>query len=220
MSKQSHEVYLCKACEKFGEMVLWDSINSAEDPEAKEKVLSGELFQWKCPHCGEVTAVQYPCLYHDPDEKLMIYLLPEGDGKEQQVLELGDDAAFLLSGYRFRSVADPNDLKEKLLIADAGLNDRVVEVCKALIYLNYTQNPLNPPMSDIFFEEKKEGAVHFIFFREGGGAQAASLAQAVYGDIEGALSKAGLLEEEKKYERIDLLWGANAILKERVLEQK
>ena len=52
MSKQSHEVYLCKACEKFGEMVLWDSINSAEDPEAKEKVLSGELFQWKCPHCG------------------------------------------------------------------------------------------------------------------------------------------------------------------------
>ena len=66
----------CKNCNKQTEVELRQSINVALDPELKARVKDGSLFVWECPYCGQRNLALYQTLYHDPDAKLMVWLLP------------------------------------------------------------------------------------------------------------------------------------------------
>lgn len=91
-------------------------------------------------------------------------LLPEGDGKEQQALELGDDAAFAKRLPLSQRGRRPKESCSSPMWANDRAKRQEVQrwrSCKALIYLN-AQNP-QPHMSDIFFEEKKgRGALYLL----------------------------------------------------------
>jgi hypothetical protein len=70
------------------------------------------------------------------DRLLMIWFMP-GDETPPPVPELltevtGDNA----ETYRFRLVRSPNELKEKIFLSDADLDDRVVELMKWLVRQN------------------------------------------------------------------------------------
>ena len=64
----------CPNCGKAFEVEAVAAINTERYPELKERLLSGELFLRECPHCGARTLAKFPLLYHDPAEKLMIWL--------------------------------------------------------------------------------------------------------------------------------------------------
>ena len=55
------------------EFTIWNRINTALDPDLKDKVINGELFRTACPSCGQLIDVVYPCLYHQMADKIMIY---------------------------------------------------------------------------------------------------------------------------------------------------
>lgn len=116
----------CSRCGQVFEATSYQSINTTADPHLKERVRDGSLFVAECPYCGTRNLLRYNTLYHDPSAKLMVWLLPEGfdppDGVAEAVREL--------SGYTLRLVREPGDLIEKVCIADAGLEDTVMEVCK------------------------------------------------------------------------------------------
>lgn len=95
------------------------SVNTATQPEQKERVRSGVLFTWSCPNCGTVNLLKVPFLYHDPDERLMI-VLTEAPVSAEGVLE----------GYTGRQVRSVGELIEKIKIFDAGLDDLIIEMCK------------------------------------------------------------------------------------------
>jgi len=95
------------------------SVNTAKAPDLKERVRSGELFSWTCPHCGTVNLLQVPFLYHDPKEHLMV-LLSDVPVSAENVPE----------GYTGRQVRTVGDLMEKIKIFDAGLDDLTIEMCK------------------------------------------------------------------------------------------
>ena len=57
MSMEREVKITCPECGTEGDSTLWQSVNTQLDPEAKQKVLSGEPFQFKCPKCGSVTNV-------------------------------------------------------------------------------------------------------------------------------------------------------------------
>ena len=119
-------------CSKCGEkqiIKIYRSINTAENPELKEKVRNGSLFLWECPHCGQVNLAKYETLYHDPQTKLMVWLLPEGDISETQMKAITMHTK-AMGGYTLRRVTDMGSLMEKVLIHDAGLDDVVLEMCK------------------------------------------------------------------------------------------
>ena len=68
----------CSSCGEKHEITYYSGINTAEDPELKARVKDGSLFLWECPHCGKTNLSVGQTIYHDPEEKLMIWLLPEG----------------------------------------------------------------------------------------------------------------------------------------------
>ena len=116
----------CNNCHRQTEISTPQSLNVALDPSLKQRVRDGSLFVWECPCCGYHNLVKYETLYHDPDARLMVWLLP-GNGVPPQAVS---DAVASLEGYTFRLVREPGDLVEKVNIHDALLDDVVVEMCK------------------------------------------------------------------------------------------
>ena len=109
----------CSQCGAEHSVEIPQSVNAATDPELKEKVRSGELFTWTCPHCGAANLLSLPFLYHDPAAHLMLVLSETPLGAEG-----------LQEGYTGRQVRSVGDLIEKIKIFDAGLDDLIIEMCK------------------------------------------------------------------------------------------
>lgn len=116
----------CSVCGRSHEIETWQSINVISEPALKDRVRDGSLFVWECPSCGHRNLATYPLLYHDPQEKLMLWLLPQGTELPRQA----DALAESLEGYVLRRVSDTGSLIEKIKIHEAGLDDRVMEMCK------------------------------------------------------------------------------------------
>lgn len=125
MSLNKQKVFTCPKCKSKGELIMWDSINSAINPELKESILRGDLFNWKCKNCNEEFEIIYSFLYHDPLNKLMIYLGDDGEEYSKLMDQMGKPF-----GYKLRNVGVMLDLVEKIKIFDAKLDDKAVEVSK------------------------------------------------------------------------------------------
>ncbi|MEF2559936.1 MAG: CpXC domain-containing protein [Eggerthellaceae bacterium] len=126
----------CPNCGASGVYDRYASANVTLNPSLKDRVMDGSLFVYECPNCGNKLRVVTSCLYHDMRKRLLIQLSPEveDDAELRDMLdtltENGVNLSFTDEGYEVKVVADLNDLKEKIAIADDGLDDRLVEIVK------------------------------------------------------------------------------------------
>lgn len=146
MSINNKQIINCPKCGAESEISVWESINTVIDPDMKQKVRTGEAFRFRCPACGCETMVEYPTLYHQMDDKIMIYYVAGQDPSEAIKFMKGtyDDtmemnAGGLLKGYLKRVVSTRNQFREKLFILDEGLDDRVIEIMKLLMTAKFAQ---------------------------------------------------------------------------------
>lgn len=128
MSTQMTEEVSCPQCGAAVQTKLWPGIDAAGHPELKARLLDETLFDWKCPECGYAARFLYPCLYHDTEREFMVYLSPNGDGCSGEVDVKKEFPQ--LAGLTKRVVSSPEELKEKILIFDSGLDDAAVELVK------------------------------------------------------------------------------------------
>lgn len=204
---------LCPKCGKPSDVEAFYSINTADSPELKEKVKNGSLFIWECPSCGAHNLIRTDLLYHDPDKKLMVWLLPEGEesllkDKGQQI----EDAVSSLGGYTLRRVKDAGSLVEKVNIFDADLDDMVVEICKYVTKMELAEKGgdkaeaiLKAPFR--FF--RTEGADNQLIFSFplDGKMQAVPVGFSIYEDSRGILSRnPQVAESAKGFAEIDSTW--------------
>lgn len=84
MSKHHIEKVTCPSCHHEGDFEVWDSINTVLDPAMKEKVLNQSIFLYTCPNCGETFRLNYPTLYHQMEDLVMIYLVPESSRRHMK----------------------------------------------------------------------------------------------------------------------------------------
>lgn len=124
----------CPFCGKETKWKLWDYIYTGDDPAMKAAVRDHSAFHFRCSHCGKETYLHYSFLYHEDGGRLLIYVCPDGSDYRDMQKKMTAKAGFLYPGYRRRIVLSYNDFLEKLLIADAGLDDRVIEIIKALLW--------------------------------------------------------------------------------------
>ena len=129
----------CPKCRKEYDITCWESLNGDLDPEAKERMLSGELFKEKCPSCGNRNNINYPLLYHGMEQKIMIKLASDSEQNDWNPKGILDMLPILSPGtgictdeYRFRLVTSQHALREKVMIFECGLDDRAVEITKHL----------------------------------------------------------------------------------------
>ena len=90
MSRHHIEKVTCPSCHHEGDFELWDSINTALDPEMKEKVLNKSIFLYTCPSCGETFRLNYSTLYHQMEDLIMIYLVSESEVEKTYEMFYGE----------------------------------------------------------------------------------------------------------------------------------
>ncbi len=141
MSRERIEKITCPECGQEHKITIWDSLNGDLDPEAKAQLLNGTLFRFQCTKCGHQSNLQYSILYHDMRNNAMVYFVhPDAvDETIESLSEWDEKLDIKMDDYRKRVVCDQNALREKAIIFDNGLDDRVVEIIK-LMYLANAQD--------------------------------------------------------------------------------
>ena len=165
MSLENKTTATCPQCKEPGEFTVWSSINTTLDPDKKAAVMDGSLFLFTCPKCGAKTIAVYPCLYHDMEKKLMIYLAPTDaafqDAMRSSATTADNDLMKTVgAGYIRRIVRTVNELREKVMIFEAGLDDRIVELFKSL--LETSMKAQDPSLDDISFLYFRDGEEDFV----------------------------------------------------------
>ncbi|MGN1232605.1 MAG: CpXC domain-containing protein [Candidatus Cryptobacteroides sp.] len=213
----------CSACGNENIIDIYQTINVRENPELKVKVKDGSVFLWQCPHCGQLNLAVFQTLYHDPDERLMILLLPEGSIPEadreiiekkmaviaEQLVSEGAD----MEGYVLRIVPDVGSLIEKVNIHDAGLDDVVMEMCKyitkmelsgkesdkdkvaAIMDSNFKFYKMSGPDNDITLSYPLDGQL-----------QGVVIGFNVYEDCRGILQRNPSIRPEKGFAKVNAEW--------------
>jgi DNA-directed RNA polymerase subunit RPC12/RpoP len=193
----------CSHCGKQTEVELRQSINVALDPELKARVKDGSLFVWECPYCGHRNLARYQTLYHDPDAKLMVWLLPGAETPPKAVEEAVKD----LEGYTLRRVREVGDLIEKVNIHDAALEDTVLEMCKWVTRRELEAK--NPEAKDAPLRFLRlEGADNDLVMALplGGQMQVLNVGFNVYEDARGILSRNPAVKPAEGFALVDQDW--------------
>lgn len=202
----------CSSCGREFDAPSYPLINVATDPSLKDKVRDGSLFVAECPYCGAHNLVRSQTIYHDPEGKLMVWLLPEGALPKGQEKAL--EAALTADspeGYTLRRVSDVGSLIEKVNIHEAGLEDTVIEMCKYLTRLELAEKDkagaaalMAAPMKFYRFE----GADSTIIFSYplSGTMHGASVGFNVYEDCRGIISRNPSIQVPPGFARIDAAW--------------
>lgn len=136
---------VCPSCNKKEDIRLWEEINAEQDITAKNKILNGEMFQYRCKKCGYTTYTAHNCIYKDPKKNLMIYLAADGDveGMSNAMDNVSKNAKVMapivISSIR-RIVLNTNSFREKILIFDNNLDDRMIELLKQMYVLSLSED--------------------------------------------------------------------------------
>ena len=142
MSLNAKQNVRCPECGQMSEITMWNSITVKDSKDLNQDLLQGKINMFHCPSCSHTALMPTPMLYHDEEKRLMISFSPCNDPilKHQlfdNVQKTSKESGELekLEGYNLRFVTDYNELLEKLLIFDNGLNDKAIEVIKLMIIM-------------------------------------------------------------------------------------
>ena len=207
----------CSKCGQQHKVIIYKSINTADNPELKAKVADGSLFLWECPHCGQINLARYETLYHDPAGKLMVWLIPAGEISEAQMQAITMHTK-AMGGYTLRRVNDMGTLMEKVLVAEAGLDDIVLEMCKYVTKLEMLQKSVPAEQKDEFMAstfhfyrcegEGDERILTFMYALDGQ-MLGVNIGWNVYQDCAGILERNPQIRPEEGFAKIDAEWLAS-----------
>lgn len=208
MSLEKEVVVDCTKCHFEGKMLMYESINVSLDPKCKQKILDNSLFEWKCPQCGEEYTILYGFLYHDMEKKIMISFDPRETPEEltQKVEMPSLPQEFHMDGYQYRIVHGLNNLKEKLFILDAGLDDRVIEAFK-MAMLPHIQEKKKDVENIAFYGMNEEKLLFVQFLKDGSVSEdAAVFPKELYDNMETNIRPLGMLEDINEFITINRQW--------------
>ena len=210
---EEHVNVTCPRCGKVSDTIFWKSLNAGANVPQRERLLSGDLFTFTCPSCGEQGMTDYPVLYHDDRKRFVIYYAnsEKSAGEIEAVLaELRGDGGRkgLPEGYTVRVVFTPHALREKVILLENGLDDRTVEILK-LLHLPGVREayPGLDPAEILFFLDEESYGLQFI-----GGEKSvyARVEKSVYENVLNNITNPLAGERETGY-TVDLKWAAGIL---------
>ena len=135
MSRPRPQEVTCTQCGNTESVTVWDSLSAVDNPKEKDQLIDGSLFTYKCSNCGSVGVLNYAMLFMDDERHMMVYYCPDASeisNVEDMLTKIEETMSEVGVEYRCRIVASLNSLREKAAICDDDLDDRAVEVAKAV----------------------------------------------------------------------------------------
>ena len=173
MSLEHLEKIKCPECGTETDFPIWASINTKLNPEMEAAVRDMSIFRFVCPHCGAETKVNYPVLYHQMEDSYMVYYVPSSEDIEVVYkMFRGDEMSdefrkMTVEGYLYRIALTQNQLREKLLIFDEGLDDRIIEVMKIFMIASVQKQQPNVKITEILYDNIGEDKVFVVLSEDG-----------------------------------------------------
>ena len=205
------EMLNCPNCDMEIGFRPLEFVDVSTDPDYKEKIMNGQFFLVKCGECGAEIMVEYPVMYMDPEKKLNIYMAPDHEDDLLDQLNSLDvpecdedkDAIFLL-------VSSPTELLEKILLADGGRDDRIMELYKAIVVENLREDfPQVVPQDLLYYiDGEEEYLIVWDFDNEDGEQLTISVEEDLYQDLYDDFAEA-LAIPANKYAEVDAVWLAD-----------
>lgn len=141
---QHHEVCRCGA--RLTVLVA-RSINGARHPQLREAVLQGKLHRYQCSACGSELVLDHQFLYVDFERRQFLAVYPlrdlaQAEPRAREAAQVYDELlvsnppvplAHLKHRFLVRVCFGVDELREKLLVDDAGLSDLALEELKCQV---------------------------------------------------------------------------------------
>ena len=177
--------------------------------------------QYICPHCGKSYNIDYPMLYHQMEDQIMIYYVVQEEDiqmvEEQFRGDFGSAESELtkvlkkdMDSYLYRIVGSQRELMEKIRIFDAGKDDRIVELVKRIISDAVADK--NPDLRDAnLYYLEEDGKSLFVVVNSKGARGTVPIPKGMYEDMaEGVRDKLPDLRSRSEF-RIDRAWASKAL---------
>ncbi len=211
MSKQAEKKIKCERCGLEQTFIIWESLNVTLDPGQKRELLEGKFTYFICKNCQWSSRIVYPLLYHDMGKRFMIWLWTgSNDPTNEQLLDFR-----LVSSYQYRLVTSIEELIEKILIFDQGLDDRIIEMYKLRLIGQFENDPEQSSGKIYFLNIGKSdtGEVMELFYKHENDIWPFHLALKNYQEFVDVFSKKipALQTELDKWLRVDPYYAASAI---------
>lgn len=196
MSECKKDTIKCPKCGKEIAIDVWENIDLPYDAEQKKRVLRNSLFKVNCDDCKIIFPIAYRCQYNDMEQKYLIWFAPRAEEAERKAIaaynqKLKTDKPLQLAqgGYRYRIVFNDNELREKVLIFDEGLDDRYIETMK-ISYLPLFQKKFTEDEAKIlgiYFDKKEDGEYRWVIVFDRKQAVAVDIDMNMYEDMKSKL---------------------------------
>lgn len=208
MSLNAKQNVRCPKCGQMSEITVWNSITVKDSEDLKQDLLHGIVNMFRCPSCSYSALMPSPMLYHDEDKRLMISFSPCNDElmKNQlfdNVQKSSKESGELdkLEGYNLRFVTDYNELLEKILIFDNGINDKTIEVIKLMIL---SQDLEKAQFRICRFGKSENGTLEFMIYDEKEKqTYTSSVPEETYNTIDTQLKESGVKPYSFGWEIVD-----------------
>ena len=147
MSQKNTHTIACPFCGREQDVELWDALVADEAPELREALLAGRVNRVECVACKKGFRIDKPLVYHDREQDIFIHLEPLTGGRTLPEAEQGFREALKalesvmpadLPPPEIHLVVEWSELVERIFLLEEGLDARLVEHIK---YMMYQQNP-------------------------------------------------------------------------------
>ena len=170
MSVQKTYNIRCPQCSHEQHVELYDSVHVAQQPELKVALLENRLNRVQCEDCDAEFRIDKPLLYHDADRDILIHWMPDTTCSRDEVLDEFDKSMEELRASlpedveppRVRLVFDRVELVELVFIAEAGMEERVVEYIKYTVH-SQNLNRLPPAEKQLLLNVQDSTADELLF---------------------------------------------------------
>jgi hypothetical protein len=190
----------CPVCGAAQDCPLVQSLDARVHPDAKQRLLSGELNVLAC-ECGARSTLEATVLYRDPDAEYTCQVVPGGEAAMVQAVEVFRSSGI---GGTQRLVPSLNALVEKVKLLDAGLDDRAIEMAKVLLLASRGDGELGRIM---LFHAREDGVLRWILLDDAGEARLMASPLSSYA----RLAERVELQPQPTELRIDRAWAVDEV---------
>ncbi|HKL57234.1 MAG TPA: CpXC domain-containing protein [Sphaerochaeta sp.] len=128
--KTQEAVLRCPFCNTEQQHNLYPVVDLVKNPSLKLGLLTDSLFSVRCTECNNQFAVMHEMLVLDKETSFAILLAPDS-----RLSEIKEPSIEVKKLETLRLVNTPDELKEKILLLDAGLDDKTIELCKMYLIM-------------------------------------------------------------------------------------
>jgi hypothetical protein len=143
-------------CESKVELDVPEQIDLSAEPAVRRDILEGRFLTVPCSVCGKLLKPEFPVRLDKAGRGMDIYFIPELD----RVAFLREKLSYPLPETD-RVAIGYEELVEKLRLADADLDDRVVELIKYYLYTKAVENAEAEGDIRIVFQSRKADTLVF-----------------------------------------------------------